>query len=173
MSDMKRVTSSYKLRGGFGQLIYLNGLAGVLAGIWFTIIDFVDLMNSTSAQVASVCAVGLNLAFLTCFATQCRSIVVDEEGITFINPLFPLLRSRYQWTYFDYCVTVEEYSRYETHAAIWFVKDDRINKRISSYYYSNYLDMIEQVKTEYKGERSYSRFAQELIWLRLRGVAER
>ena len=173
MSDLKRVTSSYKILGGFGLLILLNGLIGVVTCVLMSKIDVVELMNSTPAQVACVFVLGLQLLFLALFATQSRFIIADEDGITFINPLLPFLRSKYRWTHFDYYVTVEEYSEYATYKAVWFVKDDRLKARISSFYYSNYLDLIEQVKTESKGGRSYSPFAQLFILLRLKGVGER
>jgi hypothetical protein len=66
--------------------------------------------------------------------------------------LFPFIRKTKSWNSYDYYQTVEENARGGTYEAIWLVKDNYIKDRISSFYYSNYLDLKKDVKTDYKGE---------------------
>ena len=173
MNELKRVTSRYKLFGGFGLLIILNGMIGVPTYLVLTRINYAELMSDSSTQIAFAFMFGLQLLFLTLFATQNRYIIVDVDGIAFINPLLPFLRSKYRWTYFDFYVTVEESSEYTTHSAIWLVKDDKLKARISSFYYSNFAELVQQVRAESKGERSYSPFAQLFIAMRLMKVGKK
>ena len=111
--------------------------------------------------------------FLTLFSTQNRFIIADNDGITFINPLLPFLRSTYRWTDFDYYLTVDEGSQHSTHEAIWLIKNKRLKARFSSFYYSNYDDLIDQVRTKNKGDKYFNPFDQLFILTGLKGVKEK
>ncbi|CAN5353533.1 hypothetical protein BH09BAC3_BH09BAC3_09150 [soil metagenome] len=93
---MKGVYSFYKLFGGFGLLLCLNGLIGFATYklLMFSriSIDRVDLWNDSGAQFAYGIIIGLQLLFLLLFSTQNRFIIADTVGITFFNPLLPFLR---------------------------------------------------------------------------------
>ena len=167
---MRRVTSSYKVFGGFGLFILLNGLIGIGTFKLLTTLDMADLMNNSDTQKVYAFVLGLQLFFLYLFSTQNRFIIADNDGITFINPLIPFLRSAYRWTDFDYYVTVDESSQHSTHEAVWLIKDKRLKARFSSFYYSNYDDLIDQVKTTSKGDKYFNPFDQLFILMGLKGV---
>ena len=170
---MRRVTSSYKYFGGFGLLILLNGLIGIGTYKLLTTVDMVDLLNNSNTQKVYAVVLGLQLLFLTLFSTQNRFIIADNDGITFINPLLPFLRSAYRWTDFDYYLTVDESSQHSTHEAIWLIKNKRLKARFSSFYYSNYDDLIDQVRTKNKGDKYFNPFDQLFILTGLKGVKEK
>ena len=116
---MTRVYSKYKIFGGFGLLVGLNLLIGFGTFKLLTSskisYDKVDLINDNIALFAYSVIIGLNLLFLTLLATQSKFVIADNSGITFINPLIPILRNTKQWTDFDYFILVDETSRYDTH----------------------------------------------------------
>jgi hypothetical protein len=170
---MRRVTSSYKFFGGFGLFILLNGLIGIGTFKLLTTLDMVDLMNNSNTQKVYAFVIGLQLFFLYLFSTQNRFIIADSDGITFINPILPFLRSTYRWTDFDYYVTVDESSQHSTHEAVWLIKNKRLKARFSSFYYSNYDDLIDQVKTTSKGDKYFNPFAQLFILMGLMGVRDK
>ncbi|MCX7929055.1 MAG: hypothetical protein N2558_05250 [Patescibacteria group bacterium] len=171
---MTKVYSKYKLFGGFGLLVGLN----ILIGFWtFKLLtsskisyDKVDLINDNNALFAYSVIIGLNLLFLILLATQCKFVIADNNGITFINPLIPILRNTKQWTDFDYFILVEEASRYETHEAVWLIKDERIIGRFSSFYYANYKDLKNQIKTKGHGKKRYGPFEQLFALLGLKRI---
>lgn len=171
---MRRVYSNYKFFGGFGLLILLNGIMGI--GTYHLLtkskinLDRVDLLNDSRAQGAYLLIIGLQLLFLTLFATQNRFIIADRDGITFINPLIPILRKTLRWTDFDYFMTVEETSRYDTHEAVWFVKNGKLAARFSSFYYSNYDELLGQVSTKEKRSRYFNPLDQLFILLKLKKI---
>lgn len=170
---MRRVTSSYKILGGFGLFILLNGLIGIGTFKLLTTLDMTDLMTNTNTQKVYAAVLGMQFFFLYFFSKQNRFIIADSHGITFINPLIPFLRSTYRWTDFDYYVTVDESSQHSTHEAVWLIKDARLKARFSSFYYSNYVDLIDQVRTTSKGSKYFNPFDQLFILLGLKGVKEK
>ena len=161
---MNKTYSRYKIFGGFGLLIGLNGLIGFGTFKLLTAskvsYDKVDLLNDSNALFAYSVIIGLNLLFLLLFMTQSKFIITDSSGITFINPLIPIFRKKCLWTDFDYFILVDEDSRYSTHEAVWLIKDERIKGRFSSFYYSNYQDLKRQIKTNGKGKKNFSPFGQ-------------
>ncbi|TKK64870.1 hypothetical protein FC093_21700 [Ilyomonas limi] len=170
------VHSKYKIFGGFGLILGLNLLIGF--GVYKLLtaskisVDKVDLVNDNGARIAYVILFGVLFLFLILLMTQCKRIIADKDGITFINPLLPFLRKRSNWTDFDYFITVDEDSKYSKHEAIWFIKNEKINKRISSFYYSNYFDLLSQVKSKGKGKQYFDPFSQLFALLRLKKIRE-
>jgi len=166
------VNSKYKFFGGFGLLV---GLTAIIAFGVFKLLtaskislDKVDLTNDGGARIAYLVLFGLLFVFVLLLITQCKRIIADKEGITFINPLLPFLRTTYNWTAFDYFVTVDEDSNYSSHEAIWLIKNEKIKKRISSFYYSNYPDLLGQIEAIDKGKKNLDPFSQLLALLRLK-----
>ncbi|MEZ4973096.1 MAG: hypothetical protein R2820_07275 [Cyclobacteriaceae bacterium] len=170
---MRRVTSNYKIFGGFGLFILLNGLIGIGTFKLLTTLDIVDLMTNANTQKVYAFVIGLQLFFLYLFSTQNRFIIADSDGITFVNPILPFLRSTYRWTDFDYYVMVDESSQHSTHEAVWLIKGKRLKARFSSFYYSNYDDLIDQVKTTSKGDKYFGPFDQLFILMGLKGVKDK
>ena len=72
----------------------------------------------------------------------------------------PFLRRFKQWTDFDYYILVDETSSYNTHEAVWLIKDEKIKERFSSFYYRNYTDMKKQIKTKGHGKKHFGQFEQ-------------
>ncbi|MFD3002598.1 hypothetical protein ACFS7Z_19665 [Pontibacter toksunensis] len=171
---MKKVYSKYKFFGGFGLLIGLNLLIGFASFKLLTAskisIEHVDLLNDSDARFAYTIIIGLNLLFLLLFITQSRFIIVNTIGITFINPLLPLLRKTRSWSDFDYYITVDENSRYSTYEAVWLIKDGKLKGRFSSYYYSNYYEIKSQIKTRRGGKKYFNPFSQFFIILGMKRI---
>lgn len=171
---MTKVYSKYKIIGGFGLLLSLNILLGFGTYKLLTSskisYEKVDLINDNSALFAYSVIIGLNLLFLILLATQSKFVIADKYGITFINPIIPFLRKSNQWTDFDYYILVDEDSRYETHEAVWLIKDKKIKGRFSSFYYTNYQDLKKQIKTKGHGKRHYGPFEQLFALLGLKGI---
>jgi len=173
---MKRVISIYKIFGGFGVLILLNGFVG-FGVCWLLLfsevsIDKVDLLNDSRSQLAYGMILGLQFFFIILFATQNSFIIADNSGITFINPLIPLLRTTLMWIDIDYYLIVEEHARYTTHEAVWLVKDNKLVGRFSSFYYSNYKNIKDQILIKQKRGRYFNPFEQLFIVLRLKGIRD-
>jgi hypothetical protein len=171
---MNKTYSRYKLFGGFGLLIGLNGLIGFGTFKLLTAskvsYDKVDLFNDSNALFAYSVIIGLNLLFLLLFMTQSKFVITDSSGITFINPLIPIFRKKRLWTDFDYFILVDEDSRYSTHEAVWLIKNERIKGRFSSFYYSNYQDLKRQIKTKGKGKKNFSPFGQLFALMGLKKI---
>ena len=169
-----RVKSKYKFLGGFGLLVALNLI--ILFGILLLAtsskisLDKISLLNDKSALIAYAMLLVILLLFILLLVTQCERIIIEENGITFINPLFPFIRRTKQWNHFDYYITVDEDSRYSTYEAIWLVKNSKINERISSFYYMNYSDILSQVKVQGKGKKYFNPIIQLLSLLRLKRI---
>lgn len=159
------------------MLLILNGVIGLGTYKLLTSskisLDKVDLLNDSGAQYAYGIILGLQLLMIILFATQNRFIIADNEGIRIFNPLIPIFKSEYRWTDFDYYVTVEESSQHATHEAIWLIKDQRLKVRFSSFYYSNYDDLIDKIRTPNKGVRDFNPFDQLFILIGLKGVREK
>jgi hypothetical protein len=158
---MKEVRSSYKIFGGFGLLLVLNTLfifvfvkAGLHKGVHFS-----DGRSTYGIrpEIFLFCA-GAELMALILFATQCRYVIADTDGITFINPILPFLKRRKTWADFTIYGTVMEYSQNGSYEAVWLLKDDKLVARFSSFYYSNYEELKGAIQTPYKGELKLSRF---------------
>jgi hypothetical protein len=171
---MDKVYSKYKLLGGFGLLIGLNLLIGFGIFMLLTASNFsiekVDIRNDSFARTTYIVIFGIQILMLLLFITQSRFIIVDKNGITFINPLFPILRKTRNWTDFDYFITVDENSRYSTHEAIWLIKEDKIKGRISSFYYTNYDEIKNQIKVTGKGKKYFNPFGQLFAILGLKKI---
>jgi hypothetical protein len=90
---MQKIYSHYKIFGGFGLILALNGAIGFGTYMLLTSskvsIDKVDLINDANARVAYLTILGFELLFLILLMTQCRFIIADREGMTLVNPLLP------------------------------------------------------------------------------------
>jgi hypothetical protein len=170
------VHSKYKIFGGFGLLVALNLLMvfGIYKLLTASAISLhkVDLMHDGEARIAYGILFGILFLFLLLLMTQCKRIIADEDGITFINPLLPFLRKKNKWTDFDYYITVDEDSKYSVYGAIWFIKNEKISRRISSFYYSNYVDLLSQVKSKKQGKKYLDPFSQLCALLGLKKIRE-
>lgn len=161
-----KIYSRYKILGGFGLLVGLNLLIGFCAFKLMTAsnlsYDKVDFFNDQKILIAYSIIAGIFLLFLTLFATQCRYIIADNDGILFVNPIIPFFRTHKLWTDFDFYIVVDESSRGGSHEAVWLIKNEKVKCRFSSFYYTNYDKLKEEIRTKGKGKKYYGPFAQLL-----------
>ncbi len=169
-----KVRSKYKFFGGFGLLLVMNLFIGILLCYILVIskisIDKVDLINNSDARFSYIALLGAQLLLLLFFLGENKYIIADADGITFINPLFPFLIKTKTWDSYDYFITVDEKSKYSTHEAVWLIKDEKISNRFSSFCYSNYDEIKEQIKTNGKGKQYYNSFGQLFALLRIKKI---
>jgi hypothetical protein len=148
--------------GGLILIIGVNLLFGLLTWTVYSNTNFLDMetwRNGSSLFFLLFTGIGQFL-LLMLLMTQCRIIILTDSSIKFVNPIFPFIVKEYNWADFDYCKSVEEYSKHGTYEAIWFIKDGKLNKRISSFYYSNYGAIKRHIKTPYKGKLKMNPFKQ-------------
>jgi|ERR1700757_1157569 len=169
-----KVYSHYKILGGFGLMLVLNIVTwfGTYKLLNNTAINFsiTNLLNDSENRIGYLGMFGLDLLFLFLLVTQCRFIIADNNKITFINPLLPFLRHTEKWNYFDYYILVDETSKNTTHEAVWLVKNGRIKGRFSSFYYTNYNDLVSQVNVRGYGKKHFSSIAQLFILMGLKKI---
>ena len=147
------VKSKYKFTGLLA-LIFPNLIWGYLTWTLFTSTNFLDkeTWGSPSLLILLLIVGGLQMLLLQLLMTQCQYIVITQETIQFSNLFLPFISRTYSWNDFDFFKSVKEHSEYNTHKAIWLIKDGKIKKRVSSFYYTNYGAIISHIKTPYKGE---------------------
>jgi glucan phosphoethanolaminetransferase (alkaline phosphatase superfamily) len=147
------IKSKYRFTGLLA-LIIPNLIWGFLTWTLFTATNFREheKWNDRSLLIILLIVGSIQILLLRLLMTQFRYIVINKETIKFANPFLPFISSTYTWSDFDYFQTVEEHSKYNTHQAIWLIKDDKIKRRVSSYYYTNYGAIISSIKTPYKGK---------------------
>lgn len=88
-----KVTSKYKIFGGFGLLFCLNVFLGLVIYIVLSKAD-VDRFTELNSLAVMGVIFAIQFLFLVLFMTQLRYIIVDSEGITTINPSLPFLRKQ-------------------------------------------------------------------------------
>ena len=169
-SNLNSIESKYKIFGGVGLLIAIEMV--LLAFMIFLYSSFSKINENKISFTHNAGAVFLFLGaifliFILVISSECRRIIVNEEGITFINPFLPFLKYTIAWDYFDYFITTDEHNEYDAHNAIWFVKNGKIKKRISSFYYANYNDILDGIKTKDNGVKDYNIFFQFFAILRI------
>lgn len=161
---MTKIYSKYKIFGGFGLLVGLTLLIGFCAFKLITAsnlsYDRVDLLHDQKALIAYSIIAGIFLLCMTLFATQCRYIIADNDGVLFVNPIIPIFRTHKLWTDFDFYIVVDESSRGGSHEAVWLIKNKKVRCRFSSFYYTNYDELKGQIRTEGKGKKYYGPFGQ-------------
>ena len=160
-----RIKSKYKIIGGFGLLIISNLIMGfvffkgIIFGSKISLIDSDTWMNKDSLLTV-ILILGLEIFAVLLFMNEAKYIVVDNEKVVFINPVFPFLKKIRYFDFYDYYVTVDEYSRAGSYRAIWLIKNNRIKNRFSSFYYSNFTDLERNLKISYKGDLNANPFIQ-------------
>jgi len=174
--ETQRIKSTYKIFGGFGLLLVLTILASTL---YYKVIeaqfennfDFETWLNNSNDIVLFSILSLWELVFLSLFITQNKFIIIENEEITFINPLLPFIRKTRQSNEYDYFITIFEQSRSGEYEAIWMIKNNKIKDRISSFYYSNYSELKDNLNIRYVGERKINPFIQlfYLLGLKIKG----
>jgi hypothetical protein len=169
-SSKNFIESKYKIFGGFGLLVALEMMViAFMITLFYSSVKLNENKISFTHNAGSVFIFlgSIFLILLLVIASECRKIIVDEEGITFINPFLPFLKYKIAWSYFDYFITTDEHNEHGSYNAIWFIKKGKIKKRISSFYYANYADLIRGIQTKNKGKKEYNIFFQFFAILRL------
>lgn len=152
---MDKTSSKYKIFGGFGLLLLLTMIAGLLTwAVFFKMRAnpfMLDSWINDKTRTAMMFALGIQGMTLFLIMTQCKYIIVDSEGITFVNPLLPFIRRTSKWSEYDHFQTVQEDSRGGTYEAVWLIKDNKLRDRFSSFYYSNYSGIKKGIKARNHG----------------------
>lgn len=171
---MKKIYSKYRIFGGFGLQIALNGL--IMFGLFKLLTDSqisfdkVDIIADPQALYTYAFLISINLFTLVLFAKDCRYIIIDTYGVTFINPLLPFIKRTYLWSDFSYYILVDEQSSYSTYEAVWLIQDDKVIKRFSSFTYTNYDELKRHIKTPLEMKMDLNLVEQILLILRLKKV---
>lgn len=163
-----KTTSSYRFIGGFGILVGINLYIAHVPWSLFPDASINPFLPELWQHKETILAMLFFCAFLGIFVlllmTQCKFIITTDEGIKFINPLLPFLRKTRKWSDYDYFHIVQESSTWASYESIWFIKDNVLKERISSFYYSNYEEIKGTIKTENRGELEISQYRQLLCW---------
>jgi len=163
--ETTRIKSTYKIFGGFGLLLVLTLMC---SSLYIKVIetqfennyDLETWLNSTNDIFLVSILSFWEIVVLSLFMTQNKFIIIENEEIIFINPLLPFIRKIRQSNEYDYFITIMEQSRGGEHEAIWLIKDNKIKDRISSFYYSNYSELKENLSIRNEGERNINPFMQ-------------
>lgn len=159
-----KLKSKYKISGGFGLLILLNlGSASIVYVIVQKLIENshkFNIWNENGTMYLIIFCLIFEGTFFALFVTQGKYIVIENESIRFVNPLFPFIKRTEKWSNYDYYYTVLESSRSGSYEAIWLIRNGKLKDRISSFYYTNYLHLKSEIKQEYKGELTLTQFEQ-------------
>lgn len=136
---MKITTSKYNFTGGFTLLIFLNIVWGILTYFILTNtpIDKMKTMDTTEIVVFIIVCL-IQISFLNMFRRNCKVIHISKNGMILINPLFPFLRTKKTWSDFDFYKIKIEHNRVSVFETLWFFKDNKLEFKISKFYYRNY-----------------------------------
>lgn len=162
------VKSEYKFFGGFGLLLGFNIL--IATSPWTIFSKYRAFIFASEAwqynipQTVLPVFLGFLGIFVLLMMTQCKYIIISNEGITYINPLLPFLRKKREWTDYDYFQIVQENATDGPREALWLIKDDILKDRISSFYYTNYLQIKQEIKIKNRGLIEISQYRQLLCW---------
>lgn len=149
-------TSKYSIIGGVLLLLFLNISLAVVGAKLF--LDELEEIGNFETALAEFFTAWPSLLFLALWAftftllnTECKHWKMDSKGLTSSPFLFPFLTRHYTWKDFDFYMIAEEYTRKESHEAIWLIKDRKLKVRISSFYYSNYEELKSALHLDDKG----------------------
>ena len=164
-----KIRSRYKYFGGVGIILGIN--IYVASKLW-TIFPKANIdpftlesWQNEAVRIAMLVFFAIHGLLIWLFISQCKIIIISNEGITFINPVLPFIRTTRIWSDYDYFQTVQERSMWAGAEALWLIKDNILKERISCFYYTNYSEIKDGIKTENRGELSISEYRQLLsLW---------
>ncbi len=150
-----KIKSKYSTLGGFGYLLFLVILSGFILPYMFPRINInpfsMESWHNEYTRIVMFFSLGFQALLVLFFISQCKYIISDHNGITFVNPIFPFIRKTRKWSDYDYYQTNQEATNGGSYEAIWLIKDDLLIDRISSFYYSNYGDIKDGIKAKNNG----------------------
>lgn len=153
----KSILSSYKVFGGFGLLIILNGLIGFVT--YHLIVkmrfDFFSITTWTENEniIGPIIIFIFQLVLIRLLLNENRFLIIKENRLTLYNPILPIIHKTIILSELDYCMNISENSRYAEHEALYFVKNGKVIDRISSFYYSNYPELKKGLGIKVKGNQ--------------------
>lgn len=116
-------------------------------------------------------------SFIISMLTLSFIIIVNESKIVEIGVkeiefkyIFPLLNKTFNWRDFDYFILTDEAGKYEDVEVIYLVKDKKVTKVISSFYYKNFEDLKNEIAKhlDFKGKLYINYFSQLFLRLGIR-----
>jgi hypothetical protein len=108
--------------------------------------------QNPSVRIMMLIFLGVQAIGILLYVTQCKIIIVTDDGIAFINPLLPFIRKTLKWEAYDYYHLVEEHSIWWKYESVWLIKDNQLKDRFSSFYYSNYAAIKAGIRIENHGK---------------------
>lgn len=80
-----------------------------------------------------------------------KRITIKNGFIIFSHPIVPFFKKKRAFSYYDYSKTIIERSRYNEYESLWLIKDGRFEDEISSFIFSNYVELKREIKVKNKG----------------------
>ena len=150
---MKTTISKYNFTGGFTLLIFLNIIWGILTYFILTKISIDKIKAMTINELMVFIIIFLvQICFLNMFRRNCKVIYISKNGMTFINPLFPFLRTKKTWSDFDFYKIKNEHNRVSEFETLWLFQDNKLEFKISKFYYRNYYQIKAGINLKSNGK---------------------
>ena len=167
-----RIKSTYKIFGGFGLLLIFVLLVSTLYVVVIKSqlvnnFDFASWVENEKDLKAFIILTVVEVMILSLFVNENKYITIDDNEITYTNPLLPFIRKTRQFSEYDFYITTMEQSRGGAYEAIWLIKNNKVKARISSFYYLNYSELKDSLNVVNKGEINTNPFIQPLYLLGL------
>jgi hypothetical protein len=106
----------------------------------------------------------LLILFLEIFALSLllnlKTIIIEKDKIIFQNIIFPFIKKKRLFSFYDFSKFVDEHTRYDSYETLWLFKNGKLEDRISSFYFSNYTKLKFEIKIKNKGKLKIGVFKQ-------------
>lgn len=155
--EEQKIKSKFKIFGGFGVIMFISLALTFCAILYLNLVWEEDPGEDVTIFWLIICAWLLALLWL---GSQTRRIKVYQDRIIFYNLFFPFLRKTKYFDDYDYQITIQESSQYNSYDAIWLVENQRLQRRISSFYYKNYMEIKGAIKVKNGGRKKFDAITQ-------------
>lgn len=150
---MKTTISKFNFTGGFTLLIFLNIVWGILTYFLLTKMSIVKIKAMSINELMVFIIIFLvQICFLNMFRRNCKVIYISKNGMAFINPLFPFLKTKKLWSDFDFYKIKIEHNRVSEFETLWLFKDNKLEFKISKFYYRNYYQIKAGINLKSNGK---------------------
>lgn len=150
---MKTIISKYNFTGGFSLLLLMNFIWGILT---YSLLSNLKLETIKKMNINElpffIIILLVQICFLNMFRRNCKIIFINKNGMTFINPLLPFIRTKKIWSDFDYYKIKVEHNRVSEFETLWLFKDNKLEYKISKFYYRNFYQIKAGIKLKSNGK---------------------
>lgn len=162
MQNIKTISSEFKF-GTILLLLLINSLSGILFWVLFVKGKInplsIDFWKNESLLIAGTAILFLEMVALF-LLLQVKTITIEKDKIIFRRLIFPFLKKEREFSYYDYSKLIDEASKNNTYEALWLIKNEKLEDRISSFYFSNYGKLKFEIKVKNKGKLNINPFKQ-------------